>query len=264
MSPKQIRFSQSHRTLRAIMALILPLVLATLACNFQTGDDQTLKETDIAISIQQTLIALTATALEAELLAPPATLPPAETAQPEATQTPLPTQAEVATQPPLPSDTPAAAVTPTSPAPELVPVLDWGMSFWVPLNSGCTIKDALCWKMDDNYNKHLGSAYLTLSSKTPILIDESWPNPYLTFWHKYKFERTANVDLKVEGKWINVKNLSNLSSGGRWIQEAINLKDYQGKEILISFTGAGIWGSGGIKGSDWFVNDVNIVPDYKP
>jgi len=262
MSPKQIRFSQSHRTLRAIMALLLPLVLAALACNFQTGDDQTLRETDIAISIQQTLIALTATALEAELLAPPATEPPPSA--PEATETPLPTQVEAATQPPLPSDTPTAEASPTLPILESIPLTEWGLQYWAPINSGCTIKDAPCWKMDDNYNKHLGSAYLTLIGKTPLLLDESWPNPYLTFWHKYKFERTANIDIQVEGRWINVMNLSNKTSGGRWIQEAINLKNYQGKEIIVRFTGAGIWGSGGIKGSDWFVNDINVIPDYKP
>lgn len=263
MSPNQMHFSPSYRALRAILALLLPLVLAALACNFQTGEDPTLKETDVAIGIQQTLIALTATALEAELLAPPATLPPAETVPPEAPQ-PSPTPEQVATQPPLPSDTPTVEVQPTSSAPERILLTDWGMQFWAPLSSGCTIKEAPCWKMDDNYNKHLGSAYLTLISKTPLLIEESWSNPRLTFWHKYKFERAANIDIQVEGRWINVMGLSNKTSGGRWIQEAIDLSNYKGKEILIRFVAAGIWGSGGIKGSDWFVNDINLVPNYKP
>lgn len=263
MSSNQMKFTLSYRAMRAMMALLLPLVLAALACNFQTGEDPALRETDVAIGIQQTLIALTATALEAELLAPPATLPPVETIQPEVPQ-PSPTLEQVATQPPLPSDTPIPEASPTSPSLGPILLTDWGMQFWVPINSGCTIKGAPCWKMDDNYNKHLGSAYLTLITKTPILVDESWPNPYLTFWHQYKLESTGNVDIRVGGRWINVLNVSNKNSGGRWVREAINLKNYQGEEIIVRFTGAGIWGSGGIKGSDWIVNDVNIVPNYQP
>lgn len=261
-----MHFSKNHpslsfRTLRALAVLILPFVLAALACSFQTGGDQTLRETDIAIGIQQTLIAQTATALESALSA---TLPPVvETALPEPTQPP-PTAVEVATQPPLPTDTPTVAVTPTTPVADVIPIVDWKMQFWAPINSGCLNKEALCWKMDDNYNKHLGAADLILASKTPLFVDPSWPNPYLTFSHKYNFERVARVDLQVDGRYITVKNLSDTTSGGRWVNEAINLKDYIGKNIIVSFVAQGIWGSGGIKGSDWLMNDVNIVPNYEP
>lgn len=260
MKTNQNHPSLSFRAKRGLAILVFPLIFAALACSFQTGDDQTLRETDIAIGIQQTLIAQTATALESALLA---TLPPAEPTQPEPTQPP-PTAVEVPTQPPLPTDTPTEASTPSAPVADVIPITEWGMQFWAPISSGCVNNDAPCWKMDDNYKKHLGASDLVLASKTPVLIDPSWPNPYLTFWHKYNFERVARVDLKVNGKWITVKNLTDASSGGRWLKEAISLKDYIGKEIIVSFASQGIWGSGGIKGSDWFVNEVNLVPNYQP
>lgn len=266
MHTRHKHFSFSSRMMRAFAIFLFPLLLAALACNFQSGGDQTLRETDIAIGIQQTLIAQTATALEAALVAPPSTLPAAETpqSQPEATQPPSPTPVEVAKQPSLPTDTPTAIVTPTSPAPASIPIVDWGLSFWAQLNSGCKVKDTLCWKMDDNYKKHLGSSNLVLISKTPILIEESWPNPYLTFWHKYDLERAGNIDLQVGSTWLTIRAMAGKSSGGTWVQETIDLRDYIGKTLIIRFSAQGIWGSGGIKGSDWFVNDVNLVPDYQP
>jgi len=270
MHPRHEHFFPSSRMLCAAAIFLFPLIFAALACNFQGGGDQTLRETDIAIGIQQTLIAQTATALESALVAPPSTLPVMETpqGQPEATQPPpSPTPMEVATQPSLPTDTPAAIDTPTSPAPpapETIPILDWGMSYWAQLNSGCKVKGTLCWKMDDNYQKHLGSSNLVLISKTPVLIDESWPNPHLVFWHKYDLERAGGVDLQVGTTWITIKAMAGKSSGGNWVQEVIDLKDYKGKPLIVRFSAQGIWGSGGIKGSDWFVNDVNIIPNYQP
>jgi hypothetical protein len=253
--------SSSLKALRALAVLIFPLLWAALACSFQTREDPTLRETDIAIGIQQTLIAQTATALESALLA--TVPPPAEPTQPEPTQPP-PTPEEVATRPPLPTDTPTVAASPTAPLAAEIPIEDWKMQYWAPISSGCMFKEALCWKMLDDYKKHLGQAQLALTSKTPVLIDPSWPNPYLTFSHKYDFERNARVDLQVDGKWITVKTLTEQSSSERWVEEAINLKDYVGKNVIVSFIAGGIWGSGGIKGSDWLVNAVNLVPNYQP
>ena len=265
MAPNHKHFSPASRGSRATMVFLIPLILAALACSIQTGADQSLKETDVAISIQQTLIAQTAAALEAGFVAAPAT-PAVQTpeSQPEATATPLPTPTEEATLPPIPTDTPTTVATPTSPMPDSIPILEWEMSFWVPLNSGCRVEDALCWMMDDSYKKHLGASSLTLITKTPMLIDPSWPNPYLTFRHKYDFERPASVDLKIGSTWKTVRNLTEKSSGERWVQEAIDLKDYTGQTMLVRFTALGVWGSGGIPGSDWIVNDVNLIPDYKP
>lgn len=262
MPPNQTRYSLA-RIHRSVSILLIPLVFAALACSFSAGGDATLKETDIAIGIQQTLIAQTSVALETALAAPVTTLPASEATRPEPTQTP-PTVVEVATQTSLPDDAPTVPATTAAPVADVIPLVDWKLQFWAPINSGCKIQEALCWKMDDNYQKHLGAADLILSSKTPFIVDPSWSNPYITFQHKYKFERVARVDLRVDGKWITVKKLTNTTSGGRWVKEAINLKDYIGKSIFVNFIAQGIWGSGGIRGSDWLVNDVNIIPNYEP
>jgi hypothetical protein len=267
MPSNQKLFSKAFRGWRAAAMLLLPLVLAALACSFNTGSDQSLRSTDIAISIQQTLMASTATALEAGLAAPPATLaPPTAETQPEATLPPSPTPVVVTAtpEPALPTDTPTVAISPTSPAPESIPVLDWGMQYWVPIPNGCKEKGVPCWKMNDDYHKHLGSADLILISKNPVLIDPSWPNPRLTFWHKYDFSRYATVELKIDSKWSVLMDLNGKSSSGRWVMDTIDLKDYRGKNIIIRYSAGGIWGSGGIAGSDWFVTDVNFVPDYQP
>jgi hypothetical protein len=118
--------------------------------------------------------------------------------------------------------------------------------------------------MDDDYHKHLGSADLILISKNPILIDPNWPNPRLVYWHKYDFSRGATVELKIDSRWSLLKDYSKKTSSGQWVMDTIDLKDYRGKNILVRFTAGGIWGSGGISGSDWFVTEVNIVPDYQP
>ena len=256
------------KTLRTIAFLIFPLVLASLACNFGSKEDPALRETDIAIGIQQTLIAQTATALQAVLAAPSSTTPAEETSegQPEATQLPSPTVVEIATatQPLLPTDTPTAEVTPTSSLPESIPIVDWGMQFWVPLSSGCRTKGAPCWKMDDDYKKHFGGSDLILVTKNPVLIDPSWPNPRLVFWHKYDLESLATVELKIDSKWSILKDLSKKTSSNQWVMDTIDLKDYRGKNIIVRFNSKGIWGSGGIPGSDWFVTEVSIIPDYQP
>ena len=195
------QFLPAFRGWRATTVLLLPLVLAALACGIQNGTDQSLKSTDIAISIQQTLMAQTATALEAGLAALPATLAaPTAESQPEATLPPSPTPIVITatSEPALPTDTPTVAVPPTSPAPDAIPIVDWGMQYWAPIPNGCKEKGIPCWKMDDDYHKHLGSADLVLISKNPVLIDPSWPNPRLVFWHKYDFSRFATVELKIE------------------------------------------------------------------
>jgi hypothetical protein len=267
MHSNQKPLSAALRGWRAAAVFILPLALAALACGIQTGTDQSLRGTDIAISIQQTLMAQTATALEAGLAALPATLAaPTAESQPEATTPPSPTPIVITatSEPALPTDTPTVAVPPTSPAPDAIPIVDWGMQYWAPIPNGCKEKGIPCWKMDDDYHKHLGAADLILVSKNPVLIDPSWPNPRLVFWHKYDFSRGATVELKIDSKWSVLMDLNKKSSSGQWVMDTIDLKDYRGKNIIIRYAAGGIWGSGGIAGSDWFVTDVNIVPDYQP
>jgi hypothetical protein len=256
-----------HRSTRrawfGFTVLLLALVLAAISCTFLPAGDDALRQTDIALGIQQTLVAQTATALQVQssaptfTAAPPTSVPVVEAASP----TPA------AVEPTLPpTDTQAAAT--NTPVPvvssEPVNIAEWRMFYWVPLGSGCKVAGTGCWKMEDDYKKHTGAGDLTLTSKVPIMIDASWPSPYLVFWHKHKFASTARIDISGNGVWSTMVNLTKKQSAENWVRGEIDLSMFKGKEILVSFAAMGIWGSGGIPGSDWFINDVQVVPDYQP
>jgi hypothetical protein len=253
-----------------LLALILPLVLASLACNIQTQQNDGLRQTDIALSVQQTLLAQTASALTSSGSKPTSAIQAASaTPAPTATQAVVPvaekpTEIPPSNTPPVP--TPVPSNTPAAQAASLdsFPIKDWKMNFFLPINSGCKVPETGCWRMNDDYKKHFGLTELSLVSKTPLKIDPSWPRPYLVFWHRYKFENTAHIDISGDNVWSTMKILDRQKSSDSWRREAIDLAMFKGKEIVIKFGAAGIWGSGGIPGSDWFINDIQIVPNYTP
>jgi hypothetical protein len=274
MKAMRVRYSN---VLRGLLYLILPLFLAALACEIPgVGNETSLQQTNVALGIQQTMNAINDATLQAQLTQVVVVNP---TVPQQNVQATLDAQATALilqlTQSAQPATSEATATvesgqpptaTPTTAAASLEPVsiTDWGMRFWVPLNSGCKVDEAGCWKMNDDYDKHLGTGELILVSKTPVRISPDWPNPYLVLWHRYKFNNTAHIDLQVDGKWVTVKILNRQSSSNNWVREIIKLADYKGKEIIVRFAAAGIWGSGGIPGSSWYVNDVRVVPDYNP
>ncbi len=55
-----------------------------------------------------------------------------------------------------------------------------------------------------------------------------------------------------------VKNLGNLRS--EWVQESIDLQPYKGKQMIVRFLSE----IGYYQQSTWFVQDVKIVPNFKP
>ncbi len=274
MKAMRVRYSN---VLRGLLYLILPLFLAALACEIPgVGNETSLQQTNVALGIQQTMNAINDATLQAQLTQVVVVNP---TVPQQNVQATLDAQATALilqlTQSAQPATSEATATvesgqpptaTPTTAAASLEPVsiTDWGMRFWVPLNSGCKVDEAGCWKMNDDYDKHLGTGELILVSKTPVRISPDWPNPYLVLWHRYKFNNTAHIDLQVDGKWVTVKILNRQSSSNNWVREIIKLANYKGKEIIVRFAAAGIWGSGGIPGSSWYVNDVRVVPDYNP
>jgi hypothetical protein len=262
MSHKYVIFGR----MAGIWAILVPLLLAALACNFQVKQDDGLRQTDIAVGIQQTQLAQTASALVAEgSKSTQAVLYVTATVGPPATPGSQPVaENPTAALPPAtaaPSDTPTASTnTPTSQ--EDIVLTDWRLNFFLPVNSGCKVPDSGCWRMNDDFKKHSGSQ-LSLVSKVPVKIDPSWPSPYLVFWHKYKFENKAHIDISGDSVWSTIKVLDKQKSSN-WKKDAISLEMFKGKEVLVNFAAYGIWGSGGIPGSDWYINDVRIVPNYTP
>lgn len=256
----------TFRRVAGMWAILVSLLFAVLACNFQVKQDEALQQTDVAIGIQQTQLAQTAAALVVEGSKPTqAVVFVTATPEPSATSgsdlivnnpTAPPTDA------PVPNNTPAAPTNaPTSQ--EDIIITDWRLNYFLPVGSGCKVPNSGCWRMNDDFKKHFGNE-LSLVSKVPVKIDPSWPSPYLVFWHKYKFENKARIDISGDSVWSTMQVLDKQKSSNIWKQGAINLDIFKGKEILVNFAAFGIWGSGGIPGSDWYINDVRIVPNYTP
>jgi len=268
MLQKNKKFSLSYRALRATLILLVPLVLAALACNFQNGDDPALKETDIAIGIQQTLIAQTATALEAGVVAPPAAAAVQTLeSQPEATTPPLPSPTEAATQPVIPTNMPEPSFTPTTQPVESIQLEDWKLYSFIPINSGCKFDEEPCWLLKLSGSglwKNNDPVEGTMTTRETTFIDPTWENPALVFWHNFgsnAFDRRVN--LQIDGKWSGVQQTRQNTAG--WAREVIDLKDYKGKNINVSFLSSIVvsWLTPNINVL-WYIQDVQIVPNYQP
>jgi hypothetical protein len=238
--------------------LFLALILAISGCEFISNPSA--KETDINISIEATVnaekantqaaqqaINQTASALQATIDAQATAL-----AKPEA-QEPTRTETSIAAPP---SETPEPTTTPLEAA--AVSIVDWKMLYWRSLSSGCHFKDQMCWKLFDDYKTTQGRAEAVLTSKTPVHIEENWPNPYLVFWNERELRFSAKLILHIDGTPIKVKDLS--KSKTIWQQDSLSLQDYKGKDVIVQF----ISNVGERYISSWFIQDVQIVPDFKP
>lgn len=262
---KAMRIQYSN-FLKGLLYLILPLFLAAMACEIPgIGSETSLQQTNVALGIQQTMNAINDATLQAQLTQVVAVNP---TVPQQNIQATLDAQATAIALDFTRTAAPAATETPTqisSPPPttevalDEIPILEWKMFFWVTLNSGCYIDNAGCWRMNDDYRKNANREDVTLVSKNPVRIDPAWPKPYLVFWHKYDFEKPARVDLQVNGTWIIVKKFRDNEMTSRWLQEAINLEDYKGKEVIVRFLATSY-----PLASQWYVNDVRIIPNYNP
>jgi hypothetical protein len=170
------------------------------------------------------------------------------------------------TQTPTP---PSDSATQTSPGPQvtLAPLLitEWKQGSFVPLSSGCYVDDLPCWKTDDDYDKHEGGT-MTLVSRDSILIDSDWSNPHLVFWHKYDLARDAYISVLAGGQWDYLE----IYREGRinWKQASFDLSKYKGESIIIQFSTEGRtqrrWPAPVPKGSDWFIQGIQIYPDSDP
>jgi hypothetical protein len=249
----------NHKLAFSVALVLLPLLVASLNCTIPGIGGASLSQTQTAIVVQlqqlnatQTGAALgiQPTSAQATLQAQQATIA-AQAAQNTqiASQS---TQNAVATlQAVTPTEITTLAPT-TAPAPSAILIKDWKMAAWRQLESGCHIPSAVCWRMLD---EKFEEAYLT--SKNSVHIEASWPNPYLVFWHDRKLHNDASLSIQVNGEWIKLRDYS--SSSRAWIQEAIDLKPYRGKDIILQFF-ASVW----YYNNSWLIQEVQIVPNYAP
>lgn len=264
-------FSFMHLDLRMTMAsVVLALLLSILACSINLpGKIPPQNSTDVARSVESTINAEAVGTMQAQQTldasAPVATQTedPGVHATLQSQQTTLDAQATSLLPPvtqPAATETALATLPPTSGAPlESVPITEWKMYFWVPLSSGCKLSNTPCWKLADDWKTaQTSSGDGTITSKVPVLIESAWDRPYLVFWNKRQLRRTGAVEIQVDGQWIAVRNVGDTKS--EWVQEAIDLQPYKGKQLIVRFMSE----IGYYQQSTWFIQDVKIIPNFKP
>jgi hypothetical protein len=257
---------------RLTMTLVaLALLSSILACSINLpGITPSKNPTDVARNVEATINAETVATMQSQETQIAGGIVPTQGEDPGVSATIQSQQATMdaqatsllppATQPPATEIPLVASSVPTSGASlEPVSITDWKMYFWVPLNSGCKVLNLPCWKLADDWKTaQTSSGDGVLTSKAPVLIDAAWDRPYLVFWNKRQLRRTGAVELQMDGDWIGVKNLNQTRT--EWVQEAIDLQPYKGKRMIVRFMAQ----IGYAQQSTWFIQDVKIVPDYKP
>jgi hypothetical protein len=253
------RFRLQYLSSNLITMLCSILIISASGCEFINNLSPSVNETDLNTSVEATInaernitqaaqvvIDQTASALQATIDAQATSL-----AQ-------IPTQEPVQTEEPTiaPSDTPEATQAPIDST--AIPITDWSMLYWRPLSSGCHFKDQMCWKLFDDYKTTQGWAEAVLTSKTSVQIEENWPSPYLVYWNERDLRFAARLVLHVDGTPIKVKDLSKTKSN--WQQDFISLEEYKGQQVIVQF----ISNVGEKYISSWFIQNVQIVPDFTP
>ena len=215
---------------------------------------QVLKQTVEAMEVVRGIQATLDVKRETEQLATHQAQPATDTAQADLAVVPTATSSENPIS--LPVELTSSAV--PGIAPTQISITEWGMIFFVELSSGCKLKDAQCIKLADDWKATQGGADAFLTSKISVYIHPDWPNPYLVFWHKRDLKRTAQLTIQADGKWQAVRDFT--SSSSDWKQDAVNLANFKGKEIFVQYTAEVGW----YRQSQWFLQEIQVIPDYKP
>jgi hypothetical protein len=267
---KKRYFHMSNMRSKGILLPILvcfSILISSCGSNVPAVDPSK-RQTDVARSVESTLNAEKVATyqvqqtLDAGQLA--ATQPDNTNATVQAQQATMDAQstslAPQVTLPP-PADTPQAAPTlATVESLEPIQILDWSMSYWFYLPNGCKEKTP-CWRTNDDYKKHYGTSPMILTSKQSYLIDPSWSKPYLVFWTKRDIKIPVTVEAVSDGTPVILKEYP--TGKKDWANEALDLSRFKGKEIIIRFV-ATPKPYVEVAGTNWYVENIQIFPTYKP
>jgi hypothetical protein len=257
----------------ALLLLLSPLFASILACALPGSADESTVQTVIAQNVQATVNAEDAATLQARqtsLAVNETKLALQLEGTVQAQQATLQAQetrvALEKTKPPTPSEASATQTQEgSSKTFDSVSLVNWDQNYFVPISTGCPVEDSPCWKADDDSDKHFGGT-LSLVCEDTVFIDPEWPNPYLVFWHKYDLARPANVSILFNSQWEYLKIYGKGQSN--WSQDAFDLSKYKGDTILIQFSTDGrapyVWPHPAPPKNDWYIQYVQIVPDYAP
>jgi len=236
-----------------VTGILSMIVLFMVACNFSFNQSKSnLDETDVASVIESTLNAEWQKATEAALAVTEAL--PAPPTSPPATDLPLIVET---------SAVPTAEIQSSPTAVEAVPSSKWYTWFtaihWVPLSTGCVNMSVPCYKLLDDIKILEGESDAILTAGNDILVEESWPSPYLVYSNQRSLKHQASLNLIVDGKPV-VGRFISPGDVNFWKEEYLDLSGYKGKKVRVQFVCP--VGRQGI--NSWFVNDMRIDPEYKP
>ena len=238
---------------KIVAGILLGLALLMIACNLSFNQSNPDKDaTDVASVIESTLNAEWAKATEAAQAA--AEVPPASPTSSPPTDTP-PT-VESPAEPTI-----EIQLSPTSAASDLTAKWYTWFTFihWVPLSTGCQNMSVPCYKLIDDIKILEGEFDAILTAGNDIRVEESWPSPYLVYGNQRSLKYPASINLVVDGKPIVGKFLPT-GEVNQWKEEYLDLSEYKGKKVRIQV----VCPVGRQKVNSWIINDMRIVPDYKP
>lgn len=183
---------------------------------------------------------------------------PTNTSEPPPTEQPTETVQVV-----LPTETETAI-----PTPEYIEVTNIQEINWNFVNSTkCKDQKEGCWFLTSY--KQEGS----LEGRDYIYIDPNWANPYLVFWQKfiskgYSYFGFLEISADTDIGWSQVKGYKD--SNFDWKEEAIDLNEYKGSEIIIRFMFVPTIDTfspqqkNKFNEHEWAIASIRIVPDYTP
>jgi len=258
------------RQIKTLFVVITVLFLAIAACSIETNPTKnTPDETDIARSVEQTLIAEETetgqlsptedTGIQQTIEAQQATLEAQTTII--AQQATLDAQSTLLAQPSATQEN--AKSTATSPGTSTGSTKPISLTNW---KSNAMIQKPGCGQDPSGPPCWFGKGdELIMTLQKPILIDNSWPSPYLVYSQHYFFAQNATIYVQQKGSW---KVLWSFPAGQNpsWQQIAIDLSKFKGEEIVFQFSVSGGYGSlfHAAKKNEWYIRDPQINPNYSP
>jgi hypothetical protein len=250
--------NRSFLSSRSIFYIIILIALPVLwGCSLTGSLGQSPTVAVPAIQTPQvTVMMIVVTSTPEPLVLPTETPQPTETTQPTDTESPTET---------------VAAETPTetaNPVPEFVEVKNikaFGFNF--SNSTKCMDAKVGCWMLT-SYKQNA-----SLEAQDYIFIDPAWANPFLVFWQKYEsqgysyfgfVEITGDTDIG----WTQKKGFKDTNYS--WEEEAIDLSEYKGSEILIRIMFNPTSDQFVAKQKTqfnphtWSIAAIKVVPNYMP
>jgi hypothetical protein len=257
-------------------SLVALLLLLALACDLPSASNGDSQETKIIEAVQLTLVSDQAATVQVQQTQ----LANLSTQAAEDGQDPTPTPEAAADTPLVPTQTPEAQVTDTSPPPTVAPtatasatepffLVEWGLNGFLLRTSGCYDSNSSCWVQERT------SQSSSMVVTQPILISNSWRQPYLVYRHKYTMPEVCRGSLggvcgKVTGflaatsggSTIVMRRYEN-SSG--WSIERVPIDMFVGKEVEFKFyTQVDEPRYLGTVTSYWYLQEIQIQPVLQP